>query len=247
MRLLQSLTRGLKALDYLRASPEAARLTEVAAALGVDKSNAAHVLKTLVAAGYAEQDERRRYAVTPKAAPARPNPHSLEAIVAVKEAWRPVLDHLVAMTGECAHLAALVGERVWYIDKVNSRLPLKVDHQIGSLAPLHCTALGKAFLAFGRTPLPAELVGYTPRTLTTQRALTEDLARTRSLGYATDDEEFTTGIRCVARPIYDDSGFMIAAVGLSGPSVRVTPARLAELGRIVLPLSADELRKEALS
>jgi len=67
MRLLQSLTRGLEALDYLRANTGPVRLTEVAAALGVDKSNAAHVLKTLVAAGYAEQDERRRYAATPKA------------------------------------------------------------------------------------------------------------------------------------------------------------------------------------
>ena len=247
MRLLQSLTRGLEALDYLRANTEPVRLTEVAATLGVDKSNAAHVLKTLVAAGYAQQDERRRYAATPKVTRGQRSQPSLEAIVAVKEAWRPTLDRLVATTGECAHLAVLVGAHVWYIDKVDSPLPLKVDHPIGSLAPLYCTALGKAFLAFGQVDPPAELVAFTPQTLTTNRALAEDLTRIRRWGYAVDDEEFTAGIRCVARPIYDESGFMIAAVGVSGPSVRVDSARLAELGRIVLSLSAGESAKEPIS
>ena len=89
MRLLQSLSRGLEALDYLRANAEPVRLTEVAATLGVDKSNAAHVLKTLVAAGYAGQDDRRRYVATAKATRGQFRQHSLEAIVAVKEAWRP--------------------------------------------------------------------------------------------------------------------------------------------------------------
>lgn len=247
MRLLQSLTRGLEALDYLREHRDPVRLTEVAGALGVDKSNAAHVLKTLTAAGYAEQDAHRRYGATAKAAHGERRQHSLEAIVAVKEAWRPALDRLVAATGECAHLAVLVGARVWYIDKVDSPLPLKVDHPIGSLAPLHCTALGKAFLAFGHAEPPSELVAYTPHTLTTKQALAADVARIRRLGYAVDDEEFTPGIRCVARPVYDESGFMIAVVGLSGPSVRVNTARLAELGRIVLSLSADEPAKEAIA
>ncbi len=72
MRLLQSLTRGLEALDFLRASPAPARLTDVAAALGVEKSNAAHLLKTLVASGYATQDEQRRYAAADHMAGAAP-------------------------------------------------------------------------------------------------------------------------------------------------------------------------------
>jgi len=139
------------------------------------------------------------------------------------------------------------GAHVWYIDKVDSALPLKVDHPIGSLAPLHCTALGKAFLAFGRVDPPPELVAFTPQTLTTKHALAEDLTRIRRWGYAVDNEEFTAGIRCVARPIYDESGFMIAAVGVSGPSVRVNPERLVELGGIVLSLSADEPAKETIS
>ena len=120
--------------------------------------------------------------------------------MAVKEAWRPALDQLVAVTGECAHLAVLVGARVWYIDKVDSPLPLKVDHPIGSLAPLHCTALGKAFLAFGQAEPPSEIIAYTPHTLRTKHALAEEVARIRRLGYAVDDEEFTNGIRWSPAP-----------------------------------------------
>lgn len=238
MRLLQSLTRGLDTLDYMRSRGEAVRLTDVAGALGVEKSNAAHVLKTLVASGYAEQDGSRRYSLTAKAAPAR-SEHSLEDIVACKEAWRPALEDLVARTQECAHLAVLVESRVWYIDKIDSTLPLKVDHPIGSLSPLHCTALGKAFLAFGDARPQNELTGYTRTTITSQAKLKAEIAATRQRGYAIDDEEFAPGIRCVARPVYDENGTMIAAIGVSGPSVRVDDARLEELGRIVMSVSAN--------
>ena len=123
MRLLQSLSRGLETLDYMTSQPGPVRLTDVAEALGIDKSNAAHLLKTLVAMSYAVQDDSRRYMASGKlAGPAR-SEHSLEEIIAVKEAWRGTLEALVAQTGECAHLAVLVGTRVWYIDKVDSPAP----------------------------------------------------------------------------------------------------------------------------
>ena len=197
MRLLQSLSRGLEALSYMSAQPGPVRLTDVAEALGVDKSNAAHLLKTLVAMGYAVQDDSRRYRPSDKLAARARTQHTLEEIVAVKEAWGGTLEALVAETGECAHLAVLVGARVWYIDKVDSVLPLKVDHPIGALSPLHCTALGKAFLAFGRARMPDDQPVFTPHTLTTKRALTDEIERTRARTYAVDDEEFAHGIRCV--------------------------------------------------
>jgi len=244
MRLLQSLSRGLEALDYMTAEAGPVRLTDVAKFLGVDKSNAAHLLRTLVAMGYAVQDDSRRYMASGKVAGAARSEHTLEEIIAVKEAWRATLQALVAETGECAHMAVLVGTRVWYIDKVDSVLPLKVDHPIGALSPLHCTALGKAFIAFGRTPMPDEQPAFTPKTLTTKRALAEEIERTRGRGYSIDDEEFASGIRCVARPIYDDAGAMIAAIGVSGPSVRVTDARLHELGLFVAAASKGGLKKD---
>ncbi|GAB4518739.1 MAG: IclR family transcriptional regulator [Roseibium sp.] len=232
MRLLQSLTRGLRALDILTAADGPMRLTEIAEELGVDKSNASHVLKTLVASGYAAQDDSRRYVASSRhAEPCREQ--SLSEVVACKEMCRPALEDLVRETGECAHLAVLIDTRVWYIDKVDSTLPLKVDHPIGSLSPLHCTALGKAFLAFGTAAMPAERKSYTPKTITSEDALKAELEITRRRGYAVDDEEFAPGIRCAARPVFDAQGRMIAALGVSGPSVRVDDARLKELGDLV--------------
>lgn len=246
MRLLQSLSRGLEALDYIASRSEPARLTDIAEALGVDKSNASHLMKTLVACGYALQDAARRYQPTDKIAQPARSEHSLAEIIAAKEAWRPALETLVAQTGECAHMAVLVRDRVWYIDKVDSPLPLKVDHPIGALSPLHCTALGKAFLAFGGAEAEGQLTSYTPKTLTTRKSLDEEISRTRARGYAVDDEEFAQGIRCVARPVYDAGGRMIAAIGVSGPSVRVDDARLAELGRIITSVSVVQPEKDPI-
>lgn len=231
MRLLKSLTRGLETLDFLIAQRAPVRLTDVAAHLGVDKSNASHILRTLVASGYAEQVDGRRYRAAGKVrAPAGPG---LEDIIAYRERLHPTLERLVKLTGECAHTAVLVGTRVWYIDKIDSTLPLKVDHPIGSLSPLHCTALGKAYLAFGEVDDTGPLDTYTPNSIVSAPALEAEIERTRRRGYATDNEEFTQGIRCVAVPIYDPAGKMVAAIGVSGPTARIDDAHLARLGALV--------------
>ena len=231
MRLLQSLNRGLEALDYLTAQTEPARLTDIAAHLDVDKSNASHLLRTLVAAGYATQTENRRYRASAKLQPRRS--HDREEIIACRESLHQTLIDLVDLTGECAHMAVLVGTRVWYVDKIASPLPLKVDHPIGSLAPLHCTALGKAFLAFGNARETGELTSFTPRTITRTAVLEAEIEASRRRGYAQDDEEFSSGIRCAAVPVYAGEKDMIAAIGISGPTARISTERLGELGTIV--------------
>ena len=236
MRLLQSLNRGLETLDYLTARTEPSRLTDIAAHLAVDKSNASHVLRTLVAAGYAEQTANRRYQATAKVLPKRG--HDLEDIIACREGLHQTLVDLVDLTGECAHMAVLVGKRVWYVDKIASPLPLKVDHPIGSLAPLHCTALGKAFLAFGSARDPGALESFTPKTITRSQALDAEIEVTRRRGYAQDDEEFSPGIRCAAVPVYAGPGEMIATIGISGPTARISSERLAELGTLVIERTA---------
>ena len=232
MRLLQSLSRGLMALDYMVAQNEPVRLTDLAAHLGVDKSNASHLLRTLVAADYAQQVDGRRYRVTSKLQPSK-GP-DLEEIIAYRSRLHATLQGLVQATGECAHMAVRVGSQVWYVDKIDSPLPLKVDHPIGSLAPMHCTALGKAFLAFGEPGDVGPLEQHTARTITRKATLDVEIDGTRRRGYATDDEEFTQGIRCAAAPVYDQTGRMIAAIGLSGPTARIDKNRLSELGAIVL-------------
>lgn len=236
MRVLQSLMRGLNALDYLREVNAPVRLTDIALHLGVDKSNASHLMRTLVAADYAQQAEGRKYELGEKLTSLRGQlgGPDLEAVIALRENMHQTLEDLVEETKECAHMAVLVGQQVWYVDKVTSPLPLKVDHPVGSLAPLYCTALGKAFLAFGTARQEGDLAPYTPATITDADKLNSEIEKSKIRGYAIDDEEFSAGIRCVAVPIYSVKGEMVAAVGVSGPSARIDADRLKKFGEMVI-------------
>jgi len=137
------------------------------------------------------------------------------------------------ISGECAHMAVHVRDKVWYVDKISSPQPLRVDHPVGALAPLHCTALGKAYLAFGQCAPPKDLTRHTERTIVDPDRLDAEIVETRRRGFAKDDEEFSPGVRCVAAPIFDDAGTMVAAIGLSGPTARIDASRLEDFGKLV--------------
>jgi len=238
MRVVQSLQRGLAVLDFLAESGGPVRTSDVAARFDIDKANASRLLATLQVAGYADRAGDRRYVLGEKLNGDNGS-RQLEGLIALRERARSLLDGLVEASGECAHMAVLVGDKVWYIDKVSSPQPLRVDHPVGALAPLHCTALGKAYLAFGTRIPPGDLARYTAGTIVDRAALDADLAEARRLGYARDDEEFSPGVRCVASAIRDTQGKMVAAVGLSGPTARLDIDRLNDLGRLVRDRTAE--------
>jgi DNA-binding IclR family transcriptional regulator len=102
--------------------------------------------------------------------------------------------------------------------------------------PLHCTALGKALLAFGDLELPSDLTSFTPRTITDPEMLRRHLNEVRQHGYAVDDEEFDIGVRCIAVPVFDFRGKAVGAIGISGPATRMTPERLPALAEIVVEI-----------
>lgn len=238
MRVLQSLQRGLAVLDFLVESRAPVRTSDVAAHFDIDKANASRLLATLEAAGYAERSSDRRYGIGAKLNGSA-GTRQLEELIALRERARSLLVALVEASGECAHMAVLVGDKVWYIDKISSPHPLRVDHPVGALAPLHCTALGKAYLAFGPRVAPKDLPRFTTGTIIERKALEADLAEARRRGYAQDDEEFSPGVRCVATAIRDSKGRMVAAVGLSGPTARIDLDRLDDLGRLVRDRTMD--------
>ena len=238
MRVVQSLQRGLAVLDFLVENGGPVRTSDVAGRFDIDKANASRLLATLEASGYAERAADRRYTLGPKFN-GEEGSRQLEGLIALRERARSLLEGLVEASGECAHMAVLVADKVWYIDKISSPHALRVDHPVGALAPLHCTALGKAYLAFGMRVPPGTFARFTARTIGDRAALEADLAESRRLGYARDDEEFSPGVRCVATAIRDGRGRMVAAVGLSGPTARLDLDRLHDLGRLVRDRSAE--------
>jgi IclR family transcriptional regulator, KDG regulon repressor len=132
---------------------------------------------------------------------------------------------------------------VIYIDGEESTATLNVNSEIGKEIPIHCTALGKALIAHLSPEEVAVLLEqktltrYTPRTITSLRELIPHLEGVLERGYATDEEEFNPGVQCLAAPIKDHRGKVVAAVGISGPSIRVTLDRMPELGSNVLEIA----------
>ena len=228
MTTVKSLLKGLRALDLVRASGDPVRTTDVAGQLAIDKGAASRTLQTLVAAGYVEQTRDRRYVPGEKLRLGQ-SPQLVD-MVRLRERAHDLLQALVDFGGECAHLAVLAGDQALYLDRVESPQSLRVDHPVGTLAPLHCTALGKVFLAFGGAPIPQRLERYTPRTVTDAHLLAAQLRSFGPQGYSIDDEEFAQGVRCVAAPLRAESGYVVGAIGISGPAARISLERLFELG-----------------
>lgn len=141
---------------------------------------------------------------------------------------RPFLETLRDSTGETTQMAILQDWRIVYLDRVLSRQAVAyMTSRAGAVLPAYCTGLGKALLAHE----PEEAVtswarrqsfaAYTPTTLTDPDALVADLRTIRERGYAIDDQEREVGVRCVAAPIRDADGRVVAALSAAGPSQRL--------------------------
>jgi len=139
---------------------------------------------------------------------------------------RPALRVLMEKTGETVHLAVLDHHSAIYTNRVESRQAIRTAYGLGTRAPLHCTALGKALLAFQPRAFIDEVVAEglarrTDKTIASASALRQELAAIRARGYAIEDEESEVALRSVAAAVYDDSARVVASIGISGPAHRL--------------------------
>ena len=229
MDTVQSLERGLRIIDAIvEAGADPMRrgrgvpLRVLAEELGVHKSSALRLVRTLVAAGYAAPAVGSGYTLGPAL---RRDPSSIDS-ARLKRAARPFLEELVDRTGECAHVAAADNARALVLDDVETTQPLRVVPVSGRHVALHCTSAGKCLLAFGLAEMPASLPRRTPRTITSRTALADHLAAIREAGYAFDDEENDIHTRCISAPVFGPGGAPIGCIGIDAPSVRLTADRI---------------------
>ena len=237
MTEIQSLARGLRILDALGEASDGATISELAALLGVDKGTASRLVATLVSHGYAEKDEssRRFFPGSRVVSLSR----SVLNRLPLREAAKPFLKDLMERTGECAHIAVYSQGKALYIDQVESPATLRVNAQVGTMNPLHCTALGKVLLAFCAAESPSELESFTPATITDPAKLIAHIDQVRLLGYAVDDQEFDAGVRCIAAPVFDFRGKGIAAIGISGPASRIPSGKIPDLANVVTSIAGE--------
>lgn len=152
---------------------------------------------------------------------------------------QPLLRELNAQTKETVHLAILQEGRAISIEKFHSPQPVGLDARLGGVMPLHCTGVGKTLLAYqGEEYLDQiahspGLERFTAHTLVNLSQLRKELEHIREQGYAVDHEEAVEGLRCVAGPVFDHSGRIVAAFSVAGPATRLTAARITDLARLV--------------
>jgi DNA-binding IclR family transcriptional regulator len=153
-------------------------------------------------------------------------------------AGKHLLD-LVARTGESAHLAVLSGTKAVFVGRESASALLRVETTLGTAEPAYCTAVGKALLFDrGERELHKLFEGvpmnrFTATTITTVDELIDELVRSRARGYAYDDQELHAGVRCLAAPLRAYEGGIVAAIGISGPSARLTQAEMPNLAAAV--------------
>lgn len=235
---LRSVGTALIALDCLSRSPEPLAVRELADQLNLRKSTVHRILQTLSAAGFLRQPEdTERYTLGPKILEIAAR---FQSGLKFRRLARPHLERLRQSSGETVFLSILEGIETVLIDRVDSLEPLRMVAEVGTREPAHCTGMGKVLLA-GLNDQQVEnllhkhkLEKFTGRTVTTAADLKKELERVRMLGYALDDEEFLSGVRCVAAPIRDSHARIVGGVSVSGPSFRIDEKRLPKLTTEVL-------------
>jgi len=234
---IQSLDRGLHLLEILVGDEGDLGVTELSRKIGVDKSTAYRLLSTMQSRGYVRQNqETKKYGAGLKVVELST---AILNKMRLRQIAQPFLKTLVRETDETAHLAILVQEKVVYIDREKSQGVISINTEVGAEAPPHCTAIGKVILAYVSEEELSSIVKkkdlhrYTPKTITSLTALKLHLRKVRESGYAFDDEEFNPGVRCLAVPIRNHRGEVIASIGISGPASRIVPDRVPQLVEII--------------
>jgi len=151
-----------------------------------------------------------------------------------------VAHEVAAGCDETVHIAILDGADVVYIAKVDRTHPVRMVSAVGRRLPAHCTAVGKMLLSGlrpealdARYPRGQALPAMTPNSISSPSRLRTHLATIRSEGLAYDDCESNDAVRCVAAPVYDHSGEMVAAMSISVPTMRWTEQRRIEWSQLV--------------
>ncbi|WP_431324770.1 HTH-type transcriptional regulator BhcR [Rhizobium sp. YTU87027] len=243
--VIQSLDRAFDVLEAL-ASPEGLTLSELATHLSQSTATMHRVLTTLERRDYVEiSPDGQIWHIGPQA-------YRLGAAFLrrtnVVERSRPVMRELMLETGETSNLGIEKNGNVLFVSQVETHESIRAFFPPGTLSPLHASGIGKALLSsYDEDRLTATLKGpslerFTANTIRTIGQLKEELILTRERGYALDDEERTTGMRCVAAPVLNVHGEAVAGISVSGPTHRMPDRKIDWIGRRVAE-AADTVSK----
>jgi DNA-binding IclR family transcriptional regulator len=242
MKKIRSISRAIRLLEAFR-DGEAFTVSELSRAIKAPKSSVHEILSTLVAEELVtKEEESNHYRIGVKLLELAS--YARKSLVVSREAT-PILQELNGLLDETVLLTILDGDEILYIDGFESTHQLRTFFKLGDRAPLHCTALGKAIMAFlprqevDRIIAAKGLARFARNTIVDKRKLHRELAATAARGFSIDNIEHEEGVRCVAAPIRNHEGRVFASISVSGPSQRLQPERDAEIGQMVAKSAAE--------
>ena len=240
--IIQSVARAMGILEHFSKRREMG-ISEISQCMELSKSTVYGLVNTLTTYGYLEQNlETKKYRLGMKL-------FELGSVVEkhldVRNEARPFCEEISKQYGQTVHLATHYEGEVVYIDKFDMPDFLITYSQVGKRAPMSCTGVGKAMLAY----LPWEYsqkhvieTGFalkTPKSIKNEEELKLELETIRNRGYAIDDEEIEIGLRCVAAPVFNHKGEPVAAISLSGMANKMTEEVVEQMSRDVMECAAN--------
>jgi IclR family transcriptional regulator, KDG regulon repressor len=197
---------------------------EAATKLKIAKSSAHDLMSSLAQLGFLNRTEENRYRLGWRLVTLS---ETLLATTELRKEAHPVMEELAAQYQETIHLAVLDGMQAVYVNKLEGKQAVRVElTSLGARLYAHCSALGKVLLAYcseeevKRIIQTAGLPRFTDNTITEAEELLQNLIKIRKQGYAYDMEEILPDLCCVAAPIYNYTGQVIAAISMSIPAYR---------------------------
>lgn len=237
-----------KALRILEVLGESQTLNpvELSTRLGLTLSNVHRLLATLAQMGYVEKGPDSRFRLSLKVF-ALGNSVSLRNMLA--DVAYPHMAQLAKICQENVNLGIIFDEKVLYIEKIESNQILRLDQPVGRTDPLYCTGLGKVLLAglseseLDKYLKTVDLLPLTKNTITEPEKLKRHIRKIRRQGFATDFEELSEGIHCLAAPIRSPTNKITAALSISAPSVRM-PRKKTDLFKDEIIAASERISKE---
>lgn len=238
---IKSLDRALEVLVQL-GEMQGGTLSEIAGALNQSPATIYRILTTFQGRGFADFDEQSQ--VWSIGAAAFLTGSQFLRRTSLVERARPIMRDLMEATGETANLGIERDGMVLFLGQVETHATIRAFFPPGTASAMHASGIGKALLCRmddkrQREVLAAsQLEQYTPFTLTDPDAMIADLHAAKARGYALDGEERNIGMRCIAAPVFNVFGEVVAGISVSGPTTRITEDRIDALAGHVMNSAA---------
>jgi len=243
---VKSLIRAIRILESF-GKKEKMGITEISRKLGLPKSSTYDIVNTLLLEGILErEDESNKYYLGLRLFELG---NRARANLEIRRVATPFLRNLNNLFDETTHLTVLDNDEVLYIECFESTKRLRTYSVIGVRAPLHCTAVGKAIMAFlpeneiMRIIRDKGLEKFTENTITDKEELLLELKRVRECGYSVDNMEHEVGVKCVGAAIHNHTGKVFASISVSGPSQRLKIEEIPEIADSVVSAAREISRK----